>query len=405
MQGRAKLSRRCSFFCLQDTLALPADTSIDLLQLAFNCKEDPAATAAAQRLPAQLNADVARKLLTTAAQRWHAAAVLHMAGHGACKDSIQQHIDAPTLEIVLLHMTFDEACVNVLCRLPAAALLTSDALEKIIWEAFEEDFILDRRSAVYRLPAAACISSSAVLKMLEYRVNNGNYDWVEAMCSLPLAQQLSIDEVKQLLQEALTYETECCVGLLCQLPAAAQLDTSTIEQLLERAIENCTKRLIDDAPDCVEHLCRLPAAADISSSAMVELLQAALLEEHAILMHKQPVYSDYGTRYHEVHADFYEHLCQLPCALQLSHPQVQQLLLQAVRLDSVVGMKMLLQLSAVEQMGSALLRELMEAAITHRSVDCAVYICRWSQICEYAQPCVPGSGDAACLYCTLRAEC
>jgi hypothetical protein len=181
-------------------------------------------------------------------------------------------------------MTFEEACVNALCRLPAAALLTSDALEKIIWAAFDLDFecVLDRRSAVYRLPAAANISSSAVLAMLEDRVNSWNYNWVEAICSLPSGQQLSSNEVEQLCQQALTHDAEHLVELLCQLPAAGQLDSSTIVQLLESAIQCCTKRFSDDATDCVEHLCRLPAAADISSSALVQLLQAELLEEHAI---------------------------------------------------------------------------------------------------------------------------
>jgi hypothetical protein len=361
---------------LQDILELPADTSIDLLQLAFNnCKEDTAAAAAAaQRLPAQLDADVARKLLTTAAQRWHAAAVLHMAGHVACKDSIQQHIDAPTLETVLLHMTFDEACVNVLCRLPAAALLTSDALEKMLWAAFETGYVLDYGSAVYRLPAAAHISSSAVLDMLEDRVYCLTYEWVEALCSLPSAQQLSSDNVDELCQKALTYEGDHLVGLLCQLPAAGQLDSGAIVQLLETAIECCTKRLSDEATDCVEHLCRLPAAAEISSSALVQLLQAALLKEHAIFTASQPAYTGLAEAWREVHADFYEQLCQLPAAQQLSHSEVQQLLLEAVRLDSIVGMTALLQLPAVEQIGSAVQGVLLEAAITHGSADCAAYL-------------------------------
>jgi hypothetical protein len=377
MQGRAEHRCCCSSCCLQDTLELPADTSIDLLQLAFNCKEDTAAAAAAQRLPAQLDADVARKLLATAAQRWHAAAVLHMAGHVACKDSVQQHIDAATLGTVLLHMTFDEACVNVLCRLPAAALLTSDAVEKILSEGIGQDFVLGRNSAVYRLPAAAHVSSSALLEMLEYGVNSGRFEYVEAVCSLPSAQQLSSDDVGHLCQEALTGEsTDHLLGLLCQLPAAGQLDSSAIVQLLKTAIEYCTKRLSDDATDCVEHLCRLPAAAEISSSALVELLQAALLEERAIFEDSRPVHPDHAYGQREVHADFYEQLCQLPAAQQLSHSEVQQLLLEAIRLDSVVGMAVLLQLSAVEQMDGALPRVtvLLEAAIIHGSVDCAAYI-------------------------------
>jgi hypothetical protein len=75
-------------------------TVTGLLQLAMNSSSHTAVEAAACHIPAQLEPEAARKLLTTAALRQHFSTVQHVAGLAV----MRRHADAATLQSVLMDL-------------------------------------------------------------------------------------------------------------------------------------------------------------------------------------------------------------------------------------------------------------------------------------------------------------
>jgi hypothetical protein len=117
-----------------------------LLQLAMNCSNSmtaavtanrmPAtAAAAAQSMPALLDAPTARRLLLTAAKRLHTSAVRHMLE----LDVMVQHMDAELLEAMIRESFKQWSCQRTLCDLPAADQLSSDAVARLLTAAAQED--------------------------------------------------------------------------------------------------------------------------------------------------------------------------------------------------------------------------------------------------------------------------
>jgi hypothetical protein len=91
---------------MQEVEGLPEEDATALLQLAMNCSNPSTATAAAHRLPEQLEAAAARKLLLTAAARHHTAAVEHM----IYLPVTGQHIDADTVEGMMTQLLPQADC-------------------------------------------------------------------------------------------------------------------------------------------------------------------------------------------------------------------------------------------------------------------------------------------------------
>jgi hypothetical protein len=67
----------------------------------MNCKDDATALRVTRRLPKQFEPDAARKLLVTAAARKHTVVVHQLLQ----LQSMQPHIDPPTLEAMLRPLT------------------------------------------------------------------------------------------------------------------------------------------------------------------------------------------------------------------------------------------------------------------------------------------------------------
>lgn len=94
----------------------------------MNCRKPETAAAVLRCLPQQLEPEAARKLLLTAAVRRHADVALQ----ALQLQSLQQHIDTAAAEAMLLHLLSHGECVVALCKLPAAAQLSSTAVAGLL---------------------------------------------------------------------------------------------------------------------------------------------------------------------------------------------------------------------------------------------------------------------------------
>jgi hypothetical protein len=152
---------------------LPADTAVAVLQLAMNCSNPAIAAEAAFRIPYSVSSAardmptilqpaVARKLLLAAATRQHGAALAYM----LTLPAMLQHLDAATLEAMLMQLLQDYDCVKTLCQLPVAAELSI--------------------ATVTQLLLAAC--------------QEREYEAARVFCGLDAAQQISSEQIEALLQ-------------------------------------------------------------------------------------------------------------------------------------------------------------------------------------------------------------
>uniref|UniRef100_A0A383WDR5 Uncharacterized protein n=1 Tax=Tetradesmus obliquus TaxID=3088 RepID=A0A383WDR5_TETOB len=269
-------------------------TLAGLLQLAMKSRRPAvAATAAAalQRLPALLEPGTVRLLLVTAAMRQHSEALQHLAALAA----VQQHVDAATLQTVLIELVThadNSSYVQLLRRFPAAA---------------------------------AQLKRSTVAELLQAAVERGRCVWVQQLCKLPGAQRLSSNVTAQLLQTAVDRGYCECTYYLCSLSAARRLGNEAVAELLEAAVK-CPEDVTQWAvSDCIHHLCRLPAAQQLSSEVLASLLHAAVQRN-----------SGAG-------ADW---LCKLPAAQQLSSSCVTELLCAAAKQRNQVVMQGVCRLPA-----------------------------------------------------------
>lgn len=139
----------------------------------------PATAAAAEA--ALLEPVMARKLLLTAAVRQHTAAVQRMVGLPA----MQQHVDAATIEAVCAQLVGPDGGID----------LDGE------WGP-HHDVLLQ----LYQLPAAAGISSEAVLQQLQAWAGSSSFPEVaEPLCAIPAVAQISSEAVVALLSIALEH--------------------------------------------------------------------------------------------------------------------------------------------------------------------------------------------------------
>jgi hypothetical protein len=101
----------------------------------MNCSNPSTVKAAAHQLPEQLDASAARKLLLTAAARQHTVAVQQMIGLPVAV----QHIDATTLEGMIAQLLPHAGCLELLCAMPAAAQLSSEAAARLLLEGVKQE--------------------------------------------------------------------------------------------------------------------------------------------------------------------------------------------------------------------------------------------------------------------------
>ncbi|KAF6252214.1 hypothetical protein COO60DRAFT_545387 [Scenedesmus sp. NREL 46B-D3] len=256
-----------------------------------------------------------------------------------------------------------------------------------------------------QLPAAARLSSDAVMLLLQAASQEFAYKAARKLCGLAAAQQLSSEQVETLLHACMQDNTaaghsDCmaltsalCMASTCELPGAMHLSSHAVTRLLHTALT------VDSVMYCfmdAEQLCRLPAATAISSADVASLLQAAFLKppsqtaDNGIedLMHSLPAYSQLNSTQvaqllraaaerccsSSSNDDFegyivFTSLCELPAAQQLSTEQVLQPL-KVVAPHNARCTKALCQLPAAQQLSSEAVAQLLQAAVKGSSMQC-----------------------------------
>jgi hypothetical protein len=338
----------------------------------MNCSSNVAALSAARSLPADLEQQLIRRLLTTAAKRQHETAMSCMLE----SRSVQQHMDTPTLEVLL-------------------RLLAASHSKNMVWGL---------RSAWDHLrPAAEGLSSDVVLQLLQTAALHGRYVYAHLLLQLPVAQQFSNDTMMQLLQNAIDQgagDSQAKAGHIrelfnmaaadqpagrvvqllhvmlrggyssfaepwCWVPAVEQMSAGEVLQLLLEAFA-C------DAADRIAPVLIYKAAGQISHDAMLKLLQAAVEQrKHGCMRQLLKL-----------------NLAQVPnmtLAEQLNADNLLLLLHAAAECGADDCMKALMQLPAAERLNSEQLAGVLKvcvepsAAVTG-SADCVEVLSSTQQV-------------------------
>jgi hypothetical protein len=232
--------------CLQRDVA-PSNAA-GVLQLAVSSRSrDLAAAAVASLLPAQLEAEEARRMFLTAIVRQHENIVSTLTQHRG----VVQHVDAATVEAAISKLLawgvkagsdgLLQYMLAAVCSMPAFAQLSAAALERLLHAAIRRD--VHSPTVIFKLikiPAAEQLSSSTVAACLQASVAQGDTECTRALCQVPAAGQLSTDRLAELFVSALqpyfNHDNDANTHCLCQLPAATQVSTDLVTWLLQEAI-------------------------------------------------------------------------------------------------------------------------------------------------------------------------
>jgi hypothetical protein len=351
---------RLLMYCCAQVLYKPkakADVTVDIIQLAMNCTKHEPAGAAVFHIPEQIEPDTARKLLLTAAARHHILTLRDM----LMLANMQQLINPPTLEGMLLPLLRDKDCVALLCKLPAASQLSSKAVANVLLTALHgprRDFqnlftpAAEAVNTLCGLPAAAGISVDQATELLKACVINGaqqahhksNYGTIWGYISkLPSADLLGSSIMAELLNTAIKLGSDDYARRLLALPAAASLNSRDLMQLLlQLSLEPASPpsglfNMLMQHPNaerlsCHEATQLMCACAERS---MAFALQQVCVKPAAKLLSKDQLLQPLTLAVQHGSASCAEELCKLPAAQQMSSDELAQLLQAAV--DSCRG--------------------------------------------------------------------
>jgi hypothetical protein len=400
---------------------LPAGvTMAELLQLAMNSSSHAVAEATAHHMPAQLESDVVRRLLVTAATRRHHGAVQHLT-HLAV---VAQQLDAATIASTLQelvaaasHQTSQSErllSIKRLCELDAAAQLGSDAVAQLLLVALQARAGVRCINSLISLAAAAQMSSSQLAELLQAAARHHRlYEPTTStcvLCSLPAAKEMSSEQVAAVLLTALQHRSTACARVVSEhIPAVARLTGDMLvplmladngqgfaERLLTRseqlvmvlhaAVQHASAR-------CLNKVCwhRLPAAQALSSVQVVELLNAAVDDDEAdclcelcsvvagVELASDQVVAVVKVAIAKHRPECLEHLCRLQAVCNLSSGTVVGLLQFSARCGSAACLEVLCGLPAAEILGSADVLDAMVAATQAEDdlgrTNCMLHLC------------------------------
>jgi hypothetical protein len=356
-------------------MRFPPGEGAALLQLALNCctpqfardqtlygtldtvlRRVPTTEAAAARtMPELLQPAAAHKLLLTAALRNYKA-VNFLLG----LSYMQRHLDAETLEAMLLQLmkqfSGSEGVAmmetwELLCNLPAAQQLSSQAAQRVILALTSASVDPDYEqlpSEFYSLPGVQQLSNDQVMQLLAADPEHTSCYCIEELCQLPAAQQLSGEQVAQLLVPAAQQGCSLCSNLLCQLPAAQQLSSEMLMKCLLAAVQQ-------GYWESTHELCQLSTAQQLSTEQVVLLLEAAVQQDGSSCISE---------------------LCELPAAQQLSSEMLMQCLPAAVQQGDWESTQQLCQLPAAQQLSSEQVLQCLSTAAQQACSSCTRDLCR-----------------------------
>jgi hypothetical protein len=327
----------------------------------MNSGSHTAAEAAAYHIPAQLEPEVARKLLTTAALRQHVSAVHHMSGLAV----MQQHADAPTVHSVLVNLVAPANSPHAWCDDVNCFAHDSQAGDEDNCPADDSQGYILRSIcilAVCAMPAAAQLSADRLAQLLLAAVQSrAALQGINRLCRLPAARQLSSDQVADLLDAAITLDEGFCTAHFCRLPAAYHLSADGIVRLLQQAVDLEQDSMEEDVTtESVRALCGLPGAQQISSDMTLQLLQACCCQTQKPDHTSGPIHAL---------------LQQLPAAGAIGKADAEQLLMLACQFRSNRVAESLGELPALQQLGVAELLRLMLAAAEHQCASALTTLC------------------------------
>jgi hypothetical protein len=363
-----------------------AGTDGDLLQLALNCTNHTVASGATASICLKdLEAHVACRLMLTAAVRRHAAALHRLAS----LQVFSRHLDAPTLE-KLLHL--------LMLRLPPSNVrkgqLDASALQEVAhFDRHARQCWSGSAALLCRMPAAAQLSSEQVATLLHKAVHSDDFRSVQPLLSLPAAEHLCSMCMEQLLRSALVSgrQRSCCVQMLCSTPAARALGCDAVARLLQAAAQLGEGDWMGPgffATASYRSLCSLPGAEQLTSSMIAAAMKAAAEKDRIDSLRllcelpaaEQLTSADVQVMLHAAVErnciDSVMSMAQLPGAQQLTSADVQVMLHAAVERNYSDSVMILAQLPAAQQLTSAQANLLLQVAMKQRFSSCMQHLCQ-----------------------------
>jgi hypothetical protein len=323
------------------------------------------------RLPAaaELSADTVVQLLLQAVQQRLPQAVRKLAvlvweqNLLSCEQLVG--VLESSLSIVMHDMGIQHSgqrhdhCLRVLCELAEAMELSSAGLLQLLFKAVELEPIYSKSipsntahmcvGVLCEVPAAQQIHSDALAGLMQAAVKHKSDRAMFRLIHLPAAGHLTCEDVHSLFDAAISSGSDSCMEALVWLPAAQHTTSQQLLQLLEGAATskcgNCQLQC-----ECMVPLCSrdslwdgLPTAESLNNKQVLHMLEAALASGHFECLgrvRQLPPKPSMEELEHEVEAvaALCDHGCiraldQLPSA-RLSSRQVLQLLKEAIKTDS-----------------------------------------------------------------------
>jgi hypothetical protein len=256
--------------------------------------------------------------------------------------------------------------------------------------SYDDTKTLMFREAVYQLPGAMQLNSSAVVRVLRTAIRVHGDDAAEDVSELPAAADISTADEASLLHEAFAQPAarsiEYILDDIMVLPAFDQLNSAEVAQLLHAAAQHFSDGDELEEYDGLTVLCELAAAQELSSEQVLPPLQLVVRHSHKCT----------------------DALCKLPAVRQLSSDAVAQLLQAAIAGKSERSFKLLCELPAVHMLSSEAAAQLLQAAIAGENERSTELLCAQPAVqqpsseaaTQLLQAAIAGDSKAALVVCS-----
>lgn len=232
---------------------------------------------------AQLSGEAAIRLLVEATKQRSDEAVVQLCAIAGAQQLSSRQMMA-LLEACLETCTEvdDEitSCLLAVCRLPAAAALSSDDVVQLIKAVIKHgpcdhspgdarcDSLLLKVIVLRQLPSAADFSSSQMVQLLNVAVLHNSTLGISSLRNHSIAGGLNSEMLLEPLQQAVACGSGRCTSHLCEMPSAQQLSVEAVAQLLQVATD----------PLSVRFLSQLPAAAQLTSRQLLKVREMYVMQ-------------------------------------------------------------------------------------------------------------------------------
>lgn len=259
----------------------------------------------------------------------------------------------------------DSLAVRHLCTLRSASAVSAESIVKLLQLGLTRSFC-EVLIELADLPGALLIPTGSMVVLLQTAIQQANIAAVEDLIMMDIADELDAQQLGQLCKLAMAMAVgtdSTCLDLLLRLPSTDDFDDSQVDDLVEAALQQSKRNLCYNRSSCdnLRAIVQLPAAHDLRPSLICESL------EHVLDVS--------GT----------DGLIDLLCSLEnadalkngsfASNNALHRVILTALQLRRFAAARSISQLTNFNDVSTAILQDLLSAAIEQQQEDLAVKMC------------------------------